>query len=64
MEFDAAGYFCKESMIPADADEFTGMEFRAALADEDIPGQNELIAVSFHAKTLTANGHAADGDGR
>ena len=52
IEADVAVGKGEEGVIAAHADVVAGVEFGAALADEDGAGGNKLTAVAFHAETL------------
>ena len=52
LKTDNAVLHGKERIVAALADVGAGMDFRAALADEDIAGQNKLTISSLGAKTL------------
>ena len=52
VEADVAVGKGEEGVVPAHADVVAGVEFGAALADEDGAGEDELAAVAFHAEAL------------
>ena len=51
-ELDGTVLQCVEGVILAAADVFARVEFGAALANDDVAGENELTAVALDAKTL------------
>ena len=54
-ELDLAMDCCKNRVILADADAGSGVPGGAALADDDIAGNDILTAEAFHAKTATCS---------
>lgn len=54
VEHDAAVDEGEDGVVTADADAGTGVEFRAALADEDVAGDDGLAAEFLHAEALAA----------
>ena len=42
----------EQGVILAEADVLTRMEFGAALANEDVPGEDHLSAIAFYTQTL------------
>lgn len=54
VEHDLAVDEGKEGMVTATTDAYTWMHFRAALADNDVTGDDRLAAVFFHAEAFAA----------
>jgi hypothetical protein len=52
IESDVPVHERENGVIASEADVFTGKKFRAALADNDVAGDNHLAAKSFYAETL------------
>ena len=52
VEFDFAAHLGVQRMVLADADIVAGMDDRAALADDDAAGLDELPAVALDAQTF------------
>src|SRR5207302_9747663 len=48
IEADVAVDQRENGVIAAESDIFTGQKFRPALADDDVAGDNQLAAKSFH----------------
>src|SRR5204862_898006 len=58
IEADVAVDQCENSVITTEADVLSRQKFRAALADDDVAGHDQLAAESFYTETL-ANAVAA-----
>jgi hypothetical protein len=54
VEFYNAIALGEQGVVAADADEFTCMEFGAALTDKDVAREVELVAVAFDTKALAS----------